>query len=148
MRLNVAIPPTATPNPLGVVAGDNQGFPNGRRLADDVVEIELLAVAGAAYPVLDGRDTSFSFNGGLIGVLTDGIDANDKPFRSTFPYVAQAHSGQSHLHTNPILGVFIPLIQKAMNGIQGAGVAATAGIPVALLLVTVPALWWARRREK
>ncbi len=150
LRVNTAISGATckpTPSRLGVLGGDACGFPNGRRLADDVVEIELLAVAGAAYGVLDGRDTSFKFNGGLIGVLTDGIDANDKPFRNTFPYVAQAHSGQSHLHTNPILGVFVPMIQKAMSSIQGAGIAATAGVPVALLLVTVPALWWARRRQ-
>ena len=151
LRINTAISGALcapTPSRLGVLGRDACGFPNGRRLADDVVEIELLAVAGAAYEVLDDRDASFTFGGGLIPVLTDGIDANDKPFRSTFPYVAQAHSGQSHLHTNPVLGVFLPMLQKAMSSIQGAGVAATAGVPVALLLVTVPALWWARRRAK
>ncbi|MFZ1753777.1 MAG: DUF4331 domain-containing protein [Caldilineaceae bacterium] len=150
LRVNTAISGdlcAPTPSRLGILGGDACGFPNGRRLADDVVEIELLAVAGAAYPVLDGRDASFSFDPGLIGVLTDGIDANDKPFRNTFPYVAQAHSGQSHLHTNPVLGVFVPLIQKAMSSVQGAGLAATAGLPAALLLVTVPALWWARRKK-
>lgn len=136
-----------TPHRLGVLGGDACGFPNGRRLADDTVEIALLAVAGAAYEVLDDRDAGFSFNAELIPVLTDGIDANDKPFRSTFPYVAQAHSGQSHLHTNPVLGVFVPLIQNAMNGVKGADLATTAGVPVALLLVTIPALWWARRKD-
>ncbi|RME52553.1 MAG: DUF4331 domain-containing protein [Caldilineae bacterium] len=138
-----------TPSRLGILGGDACGFPNGRRLTDDTVEIALLAVAGAAYPVLDARDANFSFDAGLIGVLTDGIDANDKPFRNTFPYVAQAQSGQSHLHTNPILGVFLPLLQKAMNSVQNAGVATSASVPAALLLlVTLPALWWAGRREK
>jgi hypothetical protein len=47
LRLNVAIPPTPNPNPLGVLGGDVAGFPNGRRLVDDVVDIELRAVAGA-----------------------------------------------------------------------------------------------------
>ena len=49
MRLNVAIQPTATSDAsiLGVVGGDNAGFPNGRRVFDDVVSIELKAVAGA-----------------------------------------------------------------------------------------------------
>jgi hypothetical protein len=98
------------PSRLGVLGGDACGFPNGRRLADDVVEIELLAVAGAAYGVLDGRDASFSFNPALIGVLTDGVDANDMPFRSTFPYVAQAQSGQAHWHTNPLFNVLLPWI--------------------------------------
>lgn len=150
LRINTAISGdtcSPTPSRLGVLGGDACGFPNGRRLIDDVVEIELLAVAGAAYEVLDDRDAGFSFTAGLIPILTDGVDANDKPFRNTFPYVAQAHSGQSHLHTNPVLGVFIPMIQKAMNSVQGAGLATTAGVPVALLLVTLPALWWARRKE-
>ena len=89
-----------TPSRLGVLGGDACGFPNGRRLTDDTVEIELLAVAGAAYQALDGRDASFSFNPALIGVLTDGVDTNDKPFRSSFPYFAQAQSGQTHFHQN------------------------------------------------
>lgn len=90
-----------TPSRLGVLGGDACGFPNGRRLFDDVVEIELLAVAGAAYQVLDGRDTDFSFNPALIGVLDDGIDFNDVPFQSEFPYMATAQSGQEHVHDNP-----------------------------------------------
>ena len=97
-----------TPSRLGVLGQDACGFPNGRRLTDDVVEIELLAVAGAAYRVLDGRDASFSFNPALIGVLTDGVDDNDMPFRNTFPYVAQAQSGQSHWHANPYFNVLLP----------------------------------------
>jgi hypothetical protein len=101
-----------TPSRLGVLGGDACGFPNGRRLMDDVVEIELLAVAGAAYGVLDGRDTSFSFNSQLINVLTDGVDNNDMPFRSTFPYVAPAQSGQAHWHTNPYFNLLLPWIYK------------------------------------
>ncbi len=93
-----------------MLGGDACGFPNGRRLTDDVVEIELLAVAGAAYGVLDGRDASFSFNPALIGVLTDGVDQNDMSFRGTFPYVARAQSGQGHWHTNPSYNVLLPWI--------------------------------------
>jgi hypothetical protein len=89
-----------TPSRLGVLGGDACGFPNGRRLTDDVVEIELLAVAGAAYQALDGREAAFSFNPALIGVLTDGVDYNDRRFRSSFPYFAQAQSGQTHFHQN------------------------------------------------
>jgi hypothetical protein len=88
------------PSRLGILGGDACGFPNGRRLTDDIVEIELLAVAGAAYKVLDGRDSSFRFNTDLIDVLTDGVDRNDRLFRSKFPYFAQAQSGQSHSHHN------------------------------------------------
>ena len=46
LRLNVAIAPSASPNPLGLIGGDAAGFPNGRRVADDVVTIELRAIAG------------------------------------------------------------------------------------------------------
>jgi hypothetical protein len=88
------------PSRLGVLGGDACGFPNGRRLSDDVVEIELLAVAGAAYQVLDGRDTDFVFNTALIDVLDDGVDFNDVPFRDKFPYMGLAQSGQSHFHQN------------------------------------------------
>ena len=95
-----------------MLGGDACGFPNGRRLTDDIVEIELLAVAGAAYPVLDGRDSSFSFNAGLINVLDDGVDHNDMPFRSTFPYVAPAQSGQAHWHINPFYSLLLPWIHK------------------------------------
>ena len=105
IRINTAIKGdlcSPTPSRLGVLGGDACGFPNGRRLFDDTVEIELLAVAGAAYPVLDGRDAGFSFNPALINVLTDGIDYNDKPFRTSFPYMAAAQSGQEHIHQNPM----------------------------------------------
>jgi hypothetical protein len=91
-----------TPSRLGVLGGDACGFPNGRRLTDDIVEIELLAVAGAAYQVLDGRDASFSFNPALIDVLDDGVDSNDRLFRNAFPYFAQAQSGQAHFHQNQL----------------------------------------------
>jgi hypothetical protein len=101
-----------TPSRLGVLGQDACGFPNGRRLTDDVVDIELLAVAGAAYQVLDGRDASFTFNPDLINVLRDGVDANDLPFRNTFPYVAQAQSGQSHWHTNPFYKTVLPWVMK------------------------------------
>ena len=54
LRLNVAIPPaTATPSPFGLLGGDLAGFPNGRRVSDDIVAIELRAIAGATYPLVD-----------------------------------------------------------------------------------------------
>ena len=64
LRLNLAIPPTATPNPLGLVAGDAAGFPNGRRVADDVVTIELRAVAGLTIPLVD---PTFTPDGADVG---------------------------------------------------------------------------------
>ena len=53
LRLNVAIPPSSDPNPLGLIGGDPAGFPNGRRVADDVVTIESRAIAGVTYPLID-----------------------------------------------------------------------------------------------
>ncbi len=78
LRLNMAIAPSATPNRLGVLAQDLAGFPNGRRLTDDVVDIALQAVEGAAQ------------SGKLVEALAagDGVDRNDVAFTSTFPYVA------------------------------------------------------------
>ncbi len=107
-----------TPSRLGVLGGDACGFPNGRRLTDDIVEIELLAVAGAAYQVLDGRDASFSFNPAFIGVLTDGVDKNDMSFRTAFPYVAMAQSGQAHWHTNAYYNILLPWVQKVQEAFE------------------------------
>ncbi|HRW06109.1 MAG TPA: DUF4331 domain-containing protein, partial [Caldilineaceae bacterium] len=124
IRINTAIKgDTCSPVPsrLGVLGGDACGFPNGRRLTDDGVEIELLAVAGAAYPVLDGRDTDFSFNPALIDLLSDNVDRNDVPYYmngtreqapQTFPYLAMPQAGQSHWHTNPYFNVLVPWVQN------------------------------------
>ena len=110
-----------TPSRLGVLGGDACGFPNGRRLTDDIVEIELLAVAGAAYPVLDGRDASFTFNPALINVLDDGVDYNDVPYYkrtkiedlpNAFPYLGLAQSGQNHWHTNPFFTLLLSWVGK------------------------------------
>jgi hypothetical protein len=53
LRLNMAIPPTANPNILGILGGDLAGFPNGRRVFDDIVAVELRAVAGVTIPLVD-----------------------------------------------------------------------------------------------
>jgi hypothetical protein len=79
LKLNLGVPPSANENRFGVIGGDNAGFPNGRRLGDDVVDIELQVVAG--------------FLKGNRVPLGDGVDQNDKPFLSAFPYVAAPDSG-------------------------------------------------------
>jgi hypothetical protein len=84
LRLNMAIEPSSNPNRLGVLRGDNAGFPNGRRLADDVVDIEVQALAGATPFTPD-------FNKPPNNTLGDGADANDVPFLDSFPYVAEPH---------------------------------------------------------
>jgi len=82
MRLNMSIAPAASPNRLGVLAKDTAGFPNGRRLTDDVVDIELQALEGAAQ------------SGKLVPALAagDGVNANDVAFGARFPYVALPHA--------------------------------------------------------
>ncbi len=84
LRLNTTIAPSSDPNRLGVLAGDNAGFPNGRRLADDVVDIELQALEGAIRT-------------GIVPALKDGdkVDKNDERFGTRFPYLALPHSGSS-----------------------------------------------------
>jgi len=78
LRLNMSVPPAATPNRLGVLGGDNAGFPNGRRLADDVTDVTLRVAEGVLLPnhpaAVDG--------------LSDAVDTNAVAFRGTFPYVA------------------------------------------------------------
>ena len=81
LRLNMGVAPSVAPNRLGVLAKDLAGFPNGRRLSDDVVDIALQAVEGAAQ------------SGNLVQALAtgDGVDQNDVAFGRTFPYVALPH---------------------------------------------------------
>jgi hypothetical protein len=81
LKINLGVPPTpaASANRFGVIGGDLGGFPNGRRLTDDVVDIELRVIGGE-----------------LIGKhlpLGDGVDQSDVPFLSSFPYVAAPHDG-------------------------------------------------------
>lgn len=89
MRLNVAVPPTANPNPLGVIAGDMAGFPNGRRVGDDVVDIELRVLAGVLVS---------GFNKAPNNMLGDGVNSNDRPYLTVFPYLAHPVSGYDSPH--------------------------------------------------
>ena len=94
MRLNMAIAPDIagpTPSRLGLLGGDKAGFPNGRRPMDDVVDIELRSLAG-------GTPLTPAYNKAPNNLLADGVDANDKPFGTTFPYLAAPHQGYDHSH--------------------------------------------------
>jgi hypothetical protein len=77
LRLNMKVPPSSTPNRLGVVGGDLAGFPNGRRLADDVIDITIQAAEGVLQA---GHPTA-------VDTLGDGVDGNEHPFAHQFPYV-------------------------------------------------------------
>jgi hypothetical protein len=79
LKVNLGVAANPNPNRFGVLAGDTAGFPNGRRLADDVTDIELRVVGG----FLKGNKLP----------LGDGVDQNDVPYRSAFPYVALPHDG-------------------------------------------------------
>jgi hypothetical protein len=78
LRLNMSVPPSANPNRLGVVGGDLAGFPNGRRLVDDVVDVTLQAAEGVLLP---GHPAA-------VDGLGDGVNANNTAFRTSFPYLA------------------------------------------------------------
>jgi hypothetical protein len=91
LRLNVAIPPAASPNPLGLIGGDVAGYPNGRRVTDDVVTIELRAIAGATYPLVNPSYTP----DGAASLITEGLTPAASRFQSTFPYLGVPHDGFS-----------------------------------------------------
>src|SRR5262245_8214000 len=94
LRLNTTIAPSAPVgqgNRLGVLGGDFAGYPNGRRLEDDIVDIDLRAFAEGYGSILNsalGLPNRTPNN-----QLGDGVDANDKPFLTSFPYQASPHQG-------------------------------------------------------
>jgi hypothetical protein len=108
LRLNTAIFPTAIThvNRLGVLAGDNAGFPNGRRVYDDVVDIELRVLAGV---LVDG------FNVAPNNQLGDGVDGPDTPYIAGFPYLWTPHSGFEHSHDPNNVGSFTEFAIQPTN---------------------------------
>jgi len=96
LRLNTGVPATAQAarSRLGLLGGDAAGFPNGRRVFDDVTDIAARAVVG----VLTGDPKFTGFPHNRIG---DGVNANDVPYQETFPYVGFAQSGRNSRHVDP-----------------------------------------------
>jgi hypothetical protein len=82
LRLNLGTAVTAKPNRLGVIAGDAQGFPNGRRLGDDVIDIALQVLEGVLVP-----DQPAGIKAAVKG-LGDGVSGPSKPYQAGFPYAA------------------------------------------------------------
>jgi hypothetical protein len=123
LRLNMSIPVAATPNRLGVLLGDLQGFPNGRRLADDVLDIELQALEGAAR------------TGKLVDALKAGdkVDQNNVAFSNTFPFVGLPNN--------------IAVNQQSASGPTSSGMLASAGGAALLGGTAILALWWRRHRR-
>jgi Domain of unknown function (DUF4331) len=89
LRLNVAIPPAKKPNPLGVVGGDLAGFPNGRRVADDVVTIELRAIAGITYPLVNPKYTPDA----AASAVSENLQPPAGRYQASFPYLGTPHDG-------------------------------------------------------
>jgi hypothetical protein len=94
LRLNTGIPPTplASRKRLGFIAGDSAGYPNGRRVSDDVTDISARAVVGVLNPAFN------VFPNNRIG---DGVNTNDMTYQETFPYVAFSQNGRNSRHVDP-----------------------------------------------
>jgi len=91
LRLNTKVAPAKNPNMFGLLGGDPAGFPNGRRVADNVVAIELRAIAGVTYPLIDKNFKPDA----AAGLLTDGLTAasvSASPL-GQFPYLGLPYSG-------------------------------------------------------
>ncbi|HEA51421.1 hypothetical protein LCGC14_0537650 [marine sediment metagenome] len=89
LRLNpaIAVTPAATQNDLGVLVGDNAGFPNGRRPVDDVVDSALRVVMGALTTDAPNKDAAF----------TDGVQLDASELQVVFPYLATPLAGSTNL---------------------------------------------------
>lgn len=141
LRLNTSIKPSMHPKRLGVLDGDNAGFPNGRRLTDDVIDASLQVVEGELV--------------GSKNDLGDAVDKNDKKFEKSFPYVAEPTSGSrgalakgttSGTDVRSQLGDALQPAGASGGGtdtvlIAGSAAAGAAGI----LLIGSGLLWWRRR---
>ncbi|MCI0637401.1 MAG: DUF4331 domain-containing protein, partial [Actinobacteria bacterium] len=101
LNTNFTAPPAGTGSRLGLLAGEFSGFPNGRRLEDDVTDIELRALACGYGPVVAPIIEGFGFCNGNANrtpnnLVGDGVDANENMFLSSFPYVAPPNNGYDH----------------------------------------------------
>ncbi|KUN20795.1 hypothetical protein AQJ23_34195 [Streptomyces antibioticus] len=143
LRLNTSIKPTDSPKRLGVLDGDNAGFPNGRRLTDDVIDASLQVVEGELV--------------GSKNDLGDAVDKNDKDFEKSFPYVALPTEGsrgplaKGTSGGNDVRNQLGDALQPA--GAAGSDdttlIAASAGAGAAgILLIGGGLMWWRRMRTR
>ncbi|MEU5042995.1 DUF4331 domain-containing protein [Streptomyces griseorubiginosus] len=143
LRLNTSIKPTDSPKRLGVLDGDNAGFPNGRRLTDDVIDASLQVVEGELV--------------GSKNDLGDAVDKNDKDFEKSFPYIAlptegsrgplaKGTSGGNDVR-NQLGDALSPAGSSGSNNmslIAGSAGAGAAGI----VLIGAALMWWRRMRRR
>ncbi|MFC3577321.1 DUF4331 domain-containing protein [Streptomyces yaanensis] len=140
LRLNTSIKPTMHPKRLGVLDGDNAGFPNGRRLTDDVIDAALQVVEGELV--------------GSKNDLGDAVDANDQKFEHSFPYLAEPTSGSrgslakgTGNDTRSQLGD--GLLATGSSGTDTTLVATSAAAGAAgVLLIGTGLIWWRRRNSR
>ncbi|MER7568170.1 DUF4331 domain-containing protein [Streptomyces sp. NPDC097941] len=144
LRLNTSIKPTDSPKRLGVLDGDNAGFPNGRRLTDDVIDASLQVVEGELV--------------GSKNDLGDAVDKNDKDFEKSFPYVALPTEGsrgplaKGTTSGNDVRNQLGDALSPAgasgssdnMSLIAGSAGAGAAGI----VLIGAALMWWRRMRRR
>jgi hypothetical protein len=139
LRVNLGIKPNnagcASASALGVIGGDICGFPNGRRLADDVTDIELRAVACGYGFNLGPCDNSAAY-AATTTKLGDGVDGNDVQFSTSFPYEATPHQGFEHEHHT---GVVVPPLFAGLGG---------SAVMLGLLIVGTQVFGLIRRRRK
>ena len=112
LRLNMAVPPSSNPSLYGLLGGDPAGYPNGRRVFDDVTSIELRAIAGASYPLVD---PSYKPDA-AAGLIYDIVDPSStslsqlsqigETYMSTFPYLGTPWDGFDNptATASPVLG--------------------------------------------
>ncbi|MBC2903330.1 DUF4331 domain-containing protein [Streptomyces cupreus] len=144
LRLNTSIKPAAEPKRLGVLDGDNSGFPNGRRLTDDVIDASLQVVEGELV--------------GSKNDLGDAVDKNDKDFEKAFPYVAlptegsrgplaKGTSGGNDVRNQ--LGDALSPAGSSGGSSDTTLIAASAGAgAIGVVLIGAGLLWWRRMRER
>lgn len=132
LRLNTSIPPTARPKRLGVLDGDTGGYPNGRRLTDDVLDISLQVVAGE----LVGKKND----------LGDAVDTNDARFGKSFPYVALPTSGSVVRDTGKS-GAFDFRNSADGSPVEGLPAGPVAAVAAGAAFLTGAGLMWLRRRR-
>ncbi|MBV7695295.1 DUF4331 domain-containing protein [Streptomyces sp. TRM70350] len=140
LRLNTSIKPAAEPKRLGVLDGDNAGFPNGRRLTDDVIDASLQVVEGELL--------------GAKNDLGDAVDQNDKEFEKAFPYLALPTEGSRGPLAKGTSGGN-DVRSQIGDALQPAGsddttlIAASAGAGAGgILLIGVALMWWRRMRGR
>ena len=101
LRLNVAIKASSSPNRNGILGGDLAGFPNGRRVSDDVATIEIRAIAGATIPLVDHAYTADAAAGAVS-------DFSDSQFSGGHPPGAGRYIGTFPYLGTPLDGLHIP----------------------------------------